>query len=375
MTTSAEINMAGAPTKSCVEIEAGDFHDFASFDAEASYRAAHGRPVPVRRAAAQVGFSSDPLTAAPQHVTPGNSSAAAGNIKSSSGTTKNPGGQGLQTSKNGDARCSSSSAGVVADQGLDTSSSDAELRIAPGPQGMISASTSSSGEEIEHSTGAKRRRVAETEEEAILRRVAEEFAALEADQDLAKLAAQLEPNKRTTDIKTHTRLIRHVFCFLLNLWRQRIEKKPDEEEEEDAGPAQESQLDSTTALNRKKLLETAKQLLRFSRHLQKFGEQGTGGEEPSKKMKQDVLPLLADLCKRAYERDYIGANQVYVDLTIGHTKWHHDMAHGEARHNKGYNPRRIKRTEGTEFMENEQMHEYILAFKRLLGLAENTLRP
>lgn len=82
------------------------------------------------------------------------------------------------------------------------------------------------------------------------------------------------------------------------------------------------------------------------------------------------------------DRQYVAATQTYCDITIGKTKWHQDVQVGEARHNKGYNSRKIHRKAGTDFAENLSQNQadnkgveaYMLCMKRLQTKAEE-LRP
>jgi len=81
-------------------------------------------------------------------------------------------------------------------------------------------------------------------------------------------------------------------------------------------------------------------------------------------------------------KDYVTATQTYCDITIGKTKWHQDVQVGEARHNKGYNSRKIHRKAGTDFAENlsqnmvdnRGIEAYMLCMKRLQTKSEE-LRP
>ena len=66
------------------------------------------------------------------------------------------------------------------------------------------------------------------------------------------------------------------------------------------------------------------------------------------------------------------ADKAYIDLTIGKTKWHRDAAFGEARHNKGYNHRKVKRDTGNEtaFEQSDEIAEWVIALKRIMTAAE-----
>ena len=66
----------------------------------------------------------------------------------------------------------------------------------------------------------------------------------------------------------------------------------------------------------------------------------------------------------AADRNYHLSAQIYVDMTIGnHVKYHDNIALGEAKHNKGYWSRRKRRCVGTEFTEDDEIRQYVLAVK------------
>ena len=70
-------------------------------------------------------------------------------------------------------------------------------------------------------------------------------------------------------------------------------------------------------------------------------------------------------------KEYRDCNKIYIDMTLGRSKWHQDVCVGEARHNKGYNARKVYRSAGTEFMENENSQKYVLGLKRLITRAQD----
>jgi len=100
------------------------------------------------------------------------------------------------------------------------------------------------------------------------------------------------------------------------------------------------------------------------------------------KIHTDMVAQIHSFVVNTVKRDYTKATQAYIEITIGKTKWHQDVCVGEARHNKGYNARKIHRKEGTDFAENlgqnakdgRGIESYMLCLKRLQTKAQES-RP
>jgi hypothetical protein len=64
--------------------------------------------------------------------------------------------------------------------------------------------------------------------------------------------------------------------------------------------------------------------------------------------------IVLEVCQNPNFQEYAAANKQYMDITIGKTAWHNDVALSEARHNKGSRARKVSKSTGTDFMENEE---------------------
>eukprot|EP00392_Amoebophrya_sp_AT5.2_P001034 g1036.t1 len=314
------------------------FHTFDDFDAKRSYYRAHGRPLPGERSSSS-----------------SSSAAGAVNTKSKrSGTTKGP------SSK--------------------TKAPEAETAAEHGSK----SSTSDHDDSDEEGGEPARKRLRKDRPEEVLACIQEEWRAISS-----ATAAPSISIGHVHDHDQHATSIQRVIFLLLDAWRVDCDRMQEEEQDRGTGLHQDRAIAgssaSTTAaapaaaalagttmsakLERSKLVEAALQLFPFSRLL-KTATSSTS----SLSLNASLLKQLAELCRHAEKAEYEVANQLYMDITIGQTKWHQDVAHGEARHNKGYNARKVKRDTGTEFMENKAVHGYILALKRLLTvLSQNFL--
>lgn len=88
----------------------------------------------------------------------------------------------------------------------------------------------------------------------------------------------------------------------------------------------------------------------------------------------EVMKHLDAMVALAAEREYKEALSHYVEITIGRKKWNNAVMFGEAKHNKGFNARRVKRDEDNKFDSDETVKKYIQAIRRIFNFAQ-LIRP
>mmetsp|Transcript_13771 Transcript_13771/g.31203 ORF Transcript_13771/g.31203 Transcript_13771/m.31203 type:complete len:268 (-) Transcript_13771:105-908(-) len=88
----------------------------------------------------------------------------------------------------------------------------------------------------------------------------------------------------------------------------------------------------------------------------------------------EVMMHLDKMVGLAAEREYKEALGHYVEITIGRKKWNNAVMFGEAKHNKGFNARRVKRDEDNKFDSDETVKKYVQALRRVMNFAQ-LIRP
>merc|ERR1719161_1874945 len=88
----------------------------------------------------------------------------------------------------------------------------------------------------------------------------------------------------------------------------------------------------------------------------------------------EILEHLDQMVTKAAEREYKDAATTYAQLTVGKKKWNNAVMFGEAKHNKGFNSRRVKRDVGNKFDSDEAVQKYVQAFRRIMTFAQ-AFRP
>jgi len=88
----------------------------------------------------------------------------------------------------------------------------------------------------------------------------------------------------------------------------------------------------------------------------------------------DVMLHLDKMVTLAADKEYKQANSSYVELTVGRKKWNNAVFFGEAKHNKGFNARRVKRDEANQFDSDETVQKYVQGLRRILTCSQ-LIRP
>merc|ERR550537_266218 len=81
-------------------------------------------------------------------------------------------------------------------------------------------------------------------------------------------------------------------------------------------------------------------------------------------MGDKVMDRLVSMTSNATHGEFGKASQAYMDLTIGHAKWHSDVALGEVKHNKGIKIKKIK-ADDTILLKDPVIKSYCIPTKRL----------
>uniref|UniRef100_A0A7S2DRM6 Pre-mRNA-splicing factor 18 n=1 Tax=Alexandrium andersonii TaxID=327968 RepID=A0A7S2DRM6_9DINO len=92
------------------------------------------------------------------------------------------------------------------------------------------------------------------------------------------------------------------------------------------------------------------------------------------KVDDEIMKHLGKMVGFAVDREYKEAMTSYVEITIGRKKWNNAVMFGEAKHNKGFNARRVKRDEDNKFDSDETVKKYIQAIRRIFNFAQ-LIRP
>jgi len=92
------------------------------------------------------------------------------------------------------------------------------------------------------------------------------------------------------------------------------------------------------------------------------------------KVDAEIMKHLDRMVTCAADREYKEAMTSYVEITIGRKKWNNAVMFGEAKHNKGFNSRRVKRDEDNKFDSDETVKKYIQAIRRIFTFAQ-LIRP
>lgn len=92
------------------------------------------------------------------------------------------------------------------------------------------------------------------------------------------------------------------------------------------------------------------------------------------KVDEEIMKHLDKMIGLAADREYKEAMVSYVEITIGKKKWNNAVMFGEAKHNKGFNSRRVKRDEDNKFDSDETVKKYIQAIRRIFNFAQ-VIRP
>ncbi|CAD7929243.1 unnamed protein product [Amoebophrya sp. A25] len=171
--------------------------------------------------------------------------------------------------------------------------------------------------------------------------------------------------------------VRKIVLGCLDSWRQDCDRKEMENAEADFESDAAASVAKTAAKqSRTQLLETTKQLLLLNEILKQnsAGNSSSTVSDQQQPLSSELLTKIEDFCVKMEEQEYEFANQAYMHMTIGNTKWHQTLASSEARHNKGAKTKIIKKTGGTEFAESDEIHDHVWALKRLLT-AMQKVRP
>mmetsp|Transcript_106521 Transcript_106521/g.301298 ORF Transcript_106521/g.301298 Transcript_106521/m.301298 type:complete len:267 (-) Transcript_106521:370-1170(-) len=88
----------------------------------------------------------------------------------------------------------------------------------------------------------------------------------------------------------------------------------------------------------------------------------------------EIMVQLEKLVSLAAEREYKEAMSAYVEITVGKKKWNNAVMFGEAKHNKGFNSRRVKRDEDNKFDTDETVKKYVQGLRRVMNYAQ-LIRP
>mmetsp|Transcript_34662 Transcript_34662/g.73527 ORF Transcript_34662/g.73527 Transcript_34662/m.73527 type:complete len:102 (+) Transcript_34662:162-467(+) len=91
-------------------------------------------------------------------------------------------------------------------------------------------------------------------------------------------------------------------------------------------------------------------------------------------MSAELQPRMHRMVSLASGRDYAGANQEYISLTVGTAKWHQDFMNGEARHNKGFNMRKVFKDKKAAILDSDEAKAFLQALRRLIVVAQKA-RP
>lgn len=95
----------------------------------------------------------------------------------------------------------------------------------------------------------------------------------------------------------------------------------------------------------------------------------------STELSKDTLEKLEKISALAAEREYQAANEVYVELTVGHGKWHGDLSvKGMTGCAKAPRNGFMVKKDVAGFLDSEAAKDYMFCLKRLVALAQ-LIRP
>ena len=151
-------------------------------------------------------------------------------------------------------------------------------------------------------------------------------------------------------IKSETDFMLNFICYLIGLWQEGL-KDPS------------SKVATHDIFKDPKPLKLTKEWLRPLLHALKYDQ-----------LSEVVFNHMKGIFNSCYVSEYDIAQKEYVQMMIGNVKWHMEVCHGEARHNKGYNYRKVKADGGERLFDDEMTKNYCLAVKRLMTFSQ-LVRP
>ena len=160
------------------------------------------------------------------------------------------------------------------------------------------------------------------------------------------------PPKELNAIETYeddADFISHWIAYIIGIWREQLK---DEESEVFSGHQY------VTFKNQKLLKKTEEWLRPLITVLQK------------KTVSDQIYGNLREIALKCQVSEYKDAQKIYVQMMVGNVKWHTDQCHGEARHNKGFNFRKVEADEGARLYDDEAVNHYCLAIKRLMSVSQ-----
>ena len=90
----------------------------------------------------------------------------------------------------------------------------------------------------------------------------------------------------------------------------------------------------------------------------------------SRTVSDQIYGNLKEIALKCQKSQYKDAQATYVQMMVGNVKWHTDQCHGEARHNKGFNFRKVEADEGARLYDDQAVNNYCLAIKRLMSVSQ-----
>lgn len=164
----------------------------------------------------------------------------------------------------------------------------------------------------------------------------------------------LEEMKPRTEFRSDEEYIANWVCYALGVWRKCVSAEDEDSKIHKTPELREFYCDKR---NFHKSEKTMTVLLK----------QCQRKDIPAENLHKTLMAIV-DL---AMKRDYAGCNKAFIDLTVGKVKWHMDVCHGEARHNKGYNFRKLYRDPGLRVLDDEGVKAYLQGIRRLLILLQS----
>uniref|UniRef100_A0A7S1RMQ8 Pre-mRNA-splicing factor 18 n=1 Tax=Alexandrium catenella TaxID=2925 RepID=A0A7S1RMQ8_ALECA len=177
----------------------------------------------------------------------------------------------------------------------------------------------------------------------------------EAKVDWSAAPAELQPRSEVAGGESPAQFVTHFIRFVVGKWRSCL-AADGQLQVEGLGALSDAMraiYESEAALR-----ETQEMLAPLMRQLE------------NSKVDKEIMKHLDKMVGLAAVREYKEAMTSYVEITIGRKKWNNAVMFGEAKHNKGFNARRVKRDEDNKFDSDETVKKYIQAIRRIFTFAQ-----
>lgn len=177
--------------------------------------------------------------------------------------------------------------------------------------------------------------------------------------DWAAAPPELLPRKQIAEGKSPAKFVAHYIRFVVGDWRKTLANG---QLHEKVVNCQLSEIQRAVYEKESSLKETEDMMAPLIQQLEQDA------------VDAEVMKYLERMVTNAAEREYKDAMNAYVELTVGKKKWNNAVMFGEAKHNKGFNARRVKRDEANKFDSDETVQKYVQGLRRLLIFSQ-LVRP